>query len=760
MTCQARLGPWWQMQPNVQLGVRTNLTFRTVLDASMARWAETGPDRVGVLSVAVARGSACGLRRNGFRSWEDTIGVPAAARGGWLLVEAAGLWCRGRIVAAIDQIDEAGEPAAAPVLLYPAGAGRQRAVLFAGDRLDSLRLRVYGRLTAGQSAGLRHLHPIGAVAAAVLLFGRDPGALRRLWRGGLPIGRARLASRIRAAEAEIIGRRAGLQTYADWRALFDSWDPEDLPPSSPELAIGYLVFSQGAEAPLAATLSSLRAQGGSVAITVVRPGADWLKALDALPVGADFYVGLLQAGEILAPHATALAAAGLAELGRPALALADGDRVGDGGERMHPLFGPEPNHTLMLSGTLARGLWLVRRDVLETHAASRTTDWAGDKAWAEVARLSLWLRRRETGGDGGRRLPRLLSSRRADTETAPPALLAAEIDRHLERTSLPFRATPSWPVRLRLLPTASPDSVTALVPSSLTAPHAEACLDAILSGTDHPRFDVIVGVSQPYPLDAAQQAIATRLAARHARLRVLHLPAPGFNFASTINRMAAVAGGAQLLLLNDDVSPIAPDWLTRMAAYLADPRVGAVGARLLYSDGTVQHAGVIMGLAGLCEHAFRHQAGGAPGHGYRAMLPQQVSAVTGACLLMPSQALRAVGGMDEGYPSAFNDVDLCLRIGQAGLDVVLSDTTLTHHELQTYGAHHAGDRAPFLAVEVARMHASWSQQIAADPFYNPNLSLDPLLAWTPCFPPRLPLLGAPERPMIAARHAAAVADIA
>ncbi len=461
--------------------------------------------------------------------------------------------------------------------------------------------------------------------------------------------------------------------------------------------------------------------------------------MELLPgVSAGSYVGLLQAGEILPAHATALARSCLVALGLPDLAYADEDALSLGDEREAPHFKPEPNHALMLSGTLSRGLWLARRDVLMAQEEL-------DAGWAETLRLDLWLRRYEAAGVSasdhalGRRIPFVLSHRRPDTELAPPEALAAVVNQHLARSALPMRVAPSWPLRLALDPALSPPGkVVAIVPSALRPGHAERCIRAVLAGTSYPAFEMAVGVSQPGPLDAAQSAAAARIEAAHPNARVLRLDAPHFNFSWVNNRLAGATSGEFLLLLNDDVSPLAADWLSRMVAHFADPRVGAVGAKLLYADGSVQHGGVIMGLAGLCEHANRHLPGTDPGYARRAELAQEFSVVTGACLLVRRDLLEALGGLDEDYPSAFNDVDLCLRIREAGRAVVLAaDAVLVHHELQTYGSHYAGQREGFQEVEGARMRARWASVCAADPFHNPNLGLEPGSEWAPAFPPRL-----------------------
>ena len=131
----------------------------------------------------------------------------------------------------------------------------------------------------------------------------------------------------------------------------------------------------------------------------------------------------------------------------------------------------------------------------------------------------------------------------------------------------------------------------------------------------------------------------------------------------------------------------------------------------------------------------------------RALLAQELSAVTGACLLVRRRALERGGGLDESYPSAFNDVDLCLRLREAGFSVVFEPgAVLHHHELRTYGSHYGGERARFQEAEAARMRARWPGVIAQDPFHNPNLDLSAGHEWEPAFPPRFrPAQVAPAR---------------
>jgi GT2 family glycosyltransferase len=277
-------------------------------------------------------------------------------------------------------------------------------------------------------------------------------------------------------------------------------------------------------------------------------------------------------------------------------------------------------------------------------------------------------------------------------------------------------------------------SVTALVPSRARSMHAVHCLRRVRAGTDYPRLRIEVLLSAP---DQASPRVLRRLRAM-PDLDVRKLPSPAFNYAAINNRAAATADADLLLLLNDDVAPLAPGWLDAMVAHMQDARVGIVGARLLYGNGMVQHEGVIMGLADLCEHAGRLRAGTAHGpHGIGG-LTRLVSAVTAACLLIRTSLYRDLCGMDEGFAIALNDVDLCLRARQAGWRIVYcADAELLHYESLSLGRHYGGGRAALESKEVQRLRSRWADVIAHDPCYNPLASLEPGREWQPAFPPRV-----------------------
>lgn len=521
--------------------------------------------------------------------------------------------------------------------------------------------------------------------------------------------------------------------YEAWLKFFDIWPEGGASPDAARVSIAYLVFARDASSEaFAATLHSLAAQDGHPACAVLDPAAG-TSPRDAIDTLQADYIGILQAGEVLPRHATRAAAQQLGQLGCPEIAITDDDHVALNGVRQAPQLKPTPNHALMLSGTLSRGLWLVKRSTLLDHGS------AAD--WAEELRLSVWLARRRAGDSPfSGRIPYLLSHRRPDAEVAPPDVLAAIVARHLDGHGPAILPIATSPLTFRIREGGGSESVTAIVPSTLRKPESLRCIQEVLDGTDYPNFDVRVVVMQPDPLDETQAAAADILTG-FPNVTVRWLEAPKFNFSKANNAIAADVTSDHILLLNDDVAPIRPDWLRWMAAFLRDPRAGLVGARLLYPDDTVQHGGVIMGLAGLCDHAHRHLPARETGYMGRAVLAQELSAVTAACMLVRRSLYQRLGGLDENYPSAFNDVDFALRAGETGHEILyVPQAELHHYESQTYGSHYAGEREAFYEEEVLRMRKRWADVCAADPFHNPNLRLSNGFEWQLAFPPRTEIL--------------------
>jgi len=249
--------------------------------------------------------------------------------------------------------------------------------------------------------------------------------------------------------------------------------------------------------------------------------------------------------------------------------------------------------------------------------------------------------------------------------------------------------------------------VSVIIPTAGAGNLVQTCLNMLRSRTDYPRMQIIVVTTHPGPAPWA-----------HLADLVIEDVGP-FNWSRANNRAAAVADGELLLFLNDDIDGTDPSWLRTLVQVITRPEVGAVGPRLLYPSGTVQHAGILLdGRIG--RHAFAGCAANAPGPFGLALTQRNVSAVTGACLITRRDVFATLGGFDERLDIACNDVDFCLRCLDAGLLVTYTPhATLTHHESATrtgLSAREAANEALFTKI--------WRARLArGDPYFSPHLSL-------------------------------------
>jgi GT2 family glycosyltransferase len=192
-----------------------------------------------------------------------------------------------------------------------------------------------------------------------------------------------------------------------------------------------------------------------------------------------------------------------------------------------------------------------------------------------------------------------------------------------------------------------------------------------------------------------------------------------FNFPERVNLGVRESRGRHVVLLNDDVEVIAPEWIEAMLEFSQQDPIGAVGARLTYPDGRLQHVGIVLGVCGLAAHAYHQQPGSTVGYGGSAVIVRNYSAVTAACMMSRREVYERLGGFDEQYGLDFNDIDYCLRLRQAGYRIVYTPyAELCHHESST-----AGTRA-WSAAHLEAMRRTWADVLDRDPYYSPHLTRD------------------------------------
>lgn len=268
--------------------------------------------------------------------------------------------------------------------------------------------------------------------------------------------------------------------------------------------------------------------------------------------------------------------------------------------------------------------------------------------------------------------------------------------------------------------------VSIIIPTKNQFSILQRCLESLLERTAYKNYEVILVDNQSTDADALhylQGLIDLNL----PNLRVLSYP-HAFNFADMNNLAAQEARGEYLVLLNNDTAIVKSDWLDALLNHAQRPEVGIVGAKLLYPDGRVQHGGVILGLRGPADHPFVGEAIDAPGYCGRLLVDLQYSAVTAACMMVRKSVYDAVGGMDaEAFKVSDNDVDLCLKVREAGYRIVWTPYAVVMHEAsvsqnQVDKATIEAKRKRFESEQLA-MYRKWMPQLKSDPAYNPNLSL-------------------------------------
>lgn len=258
--------------------------------------------------------------------------------------------------------------------------------------------------------------------------------------------------------------------------------------------------------------------------------------------------------------------------------------------------------------------------------------------------------------------------------------------------------------------------VSIIVPTRDRADLLQACVSSVQGKTDYANWELII-------VDNGSTELATHdyfhnVQCLDQRVRVLKFPGH-FNYSSINNHAAKECRGEVLVLLNNDVEVISSNWLHELVGHAIRPGIGAVGAKLLYSDNTVQHAGVVIGMGGIAGHVHRFIEHDAPGYCNRAIVAQNLSAVTGACLAIVKERLLMVGGLDEKLAVAFNDVDLCLRLVEAGMRNVFTPWALLyHHESLSRGTNDSSEKQALFERECTYMKVRWGKNLDRDAAWN------------------------------------------
>ena len=271
---------------------------------------------------------------------------------------------------------------------------------------------------------------------------------------------------------------------------------------------------------------------------------------------------------------------------------------------------------------------------------------------------------------------------------------------------------------------AHPGRVSILIPTCDHIRDLETCVESIYARTTYPDFEILLIENN----SKEEQTFRSyeRMRKEHPdTLKVLTWQGKGFNYSALNNFGARYATGEYLLLLNNDTEVITPGWLEEMVMYAQQKRVGCVGAKLLYPDDTIQHAGVGFGIGGVAGHLHKYFPATSDGYMGRLNYVQDVYGDTAACLLIRKEIYDEVHGLDESYAVAFNDVDFCVRVREAGYTNVFTPfAQLYHYESKSRGMEDNPEKQKRFQGEVLRFQARWGNLLAkGDPCTNPNFDI-------------------------------------
>jgi len=265
--------------------------------------------------------------------------------------------------------------------------------------------------------------------------------------------------------------------------------------------------------------------------------------------------------------------------------------------------------------------------------------------------------------------------------------------------------------------------VSLLIPTRDRKSITEVAVCSILEKTTYLNYEIILLDNGSVEAETLEWFTAIQCA--DERVRVIRYDHP-FNYSAINNFGVKHARGSLIGLINNDVEVISPDWLTEMVSHALRKDIGCVGAKLYYSNGSIQHGGVVLGLGGVAGHSHKHYGKDQPGYFFRLKLIQNLSAVTAACLIVRKEVYQEVGGLNEtDLAVAFNDVDFCLKVRQAGYRNLWTPyAELYHHESVSRGAEDTPEKVERFRKEVQFMKSKWGRTLMEDPYYNPNLTKD------------------------------------
>lgn len=437
------------------------------------------------------------------------------------------------------------------------------------------------------------------------------------------------------------------------------------------------------------------------------------------------FVGLLDHDDLLAPNALYEIVKILQDHPQADALYTDEDKVTtELDEHFQPHLKPDFNLDLLRSNNYICHFFVVRKSIVEKAGGFRK-EFDGAQDYDFIFRCT------ENAGEV-LHVPEILyhwRTHKASTADNPASKMYAfeagkrAIEAHLERTGTEGEVSHTQDLGFYRVkyPVQGKPLVSVIIPNKDEKETLQTCLEMLEKNTGYQNFEIII---------VENNSTTDEIFRYYKELsgnRKIHLLRWGkeFNYSAINNFAVAHAKGEYLLFLNNDVKSINPDWLEEMLGVCQRPEVGGVGAKLIYPDNTIQHAGCVIGMGGIAGHMFVDMPADRTGYLHKASLLQDMSAVTAACLLMKKEVFEQAGGFTEELAVAFNDVDLCLKVRKNGYLIVYDPyAKLYHMESKTRGAEDSKEKVRRFQTEIEYMRCHWIDILKnGDPCYNKNLSL-------------------------------------
>ncbi len=470
------------------------------------------------------------------------------------------------------------------------------------------------------------------------------------------------------------------------------------------------------------------------------------------------WVALIDVGDTLSTDALFRIVHAILQHPEWQIIYSDEDSLSADGEYSNPHCKPDFNLDLLRSLPYIGRLLVMRRDLFAA-LGGFNTDMGGAEDYDLLLRAWEHLQHNGSGERAIGHLADVLYHRALNTTRIYTSFdtilvrLRQALTQHFVRLGIDARVEPgifhpSFRVRYPLIDT---PLVSIIIPTRNQLDFLHRCIESIISKTRYPAYEILVVDNGSDDINAKRYLDAIRQQNNNTgQIRVVDYPEP-FNFSAMNNRAVQQAHGDYVLLLNNDTAVLHDDWLDELMGHALRPEVGIVGAKLLYPNGRIQHAGVILGMKGAAEHPFIGRNSDERGYFGRLQLTQNFSAVTGACLLLSKKLYQSVGGLDEqDLQVSYSDIDLCLKVGKTGQKIVWTPWSILLHEgsaSQKSATEKKDDteKARRFSAERDIFSQRWLNDLAVDPAYNRQLSLLstdflidnlPPLTWNPEWRPR------------------------